>query len=749
MCKPKHKPSPLGSNPSNEGKVSDPPILAPDLASFSDKASSLHFFGDASGDEDDFFGVPKTSSPPLFGPEDYPDLGKPNTIEDFEVGAGPSGKSEQFVPGCSASKPTPTGDEDKQTISNAMMQAYIAMRGPDMGGLTDPLFEWIKFHSDEMDRKAASQPHGEPKPPDNPRDVTKMLNYMDKAIESDNMDGDSPRDAIFELRKPSINHIAPPASMNLLPHRRVCSATENRIPVWGDDEDDDEGALPTGRVSPCTFLQWAQDCKPWARGNIMDPRNTLATAERMRPMGPVPDRDHYPYYLEDAKAQRDHYTGEEFSPLYQVPHSPSLIYTPPGVPSIAWAPAAFLAQYDRMAPLEAKKLRDHVYGKTEKSMPPASTNYKFTESEVNNVANRITRSEGSGIPHGPEIYAFLSAQYKAIAKEQAEDETLRKRISAQAKRIQELELERDILREHFIPLLKKKRTEYRVAQECHALRELQKKRAIRDDRIREHLGNHVREVQLLLDRSYMQRTESKQKFKVNQQRLAQLKQEIDEDCLLAETSPRGIYDEINGLISPHLASARSGTRGMNRSAENFRAENFFPVLDDNNTYPTNVIAKQPEIPTKKEPKMGEVDSISGHTLVDLMRDCSWEPLSPDVRRAIRDHLSRRVPAPSSPDLAIPFGEPGSLAEYTGGPYRESFCGLDEQPMTLGVLRMPDPPVDTTTHDTVPGKTEESSSAQESRKEKDESLSHIQGPDERICFAPPPGEPEPIDRSYYD
>lgn len=61
--------------------------------------------------------------------------------------------------------------------------------------------------------------------------------------------------------------------MNLLPHRRVYSATDNRPPVWGDDEDDDEGAIPTGRLSPCTFLHWSQDCKPWVRREIMDPRN--------------------------------------------------------------------------------------------------------------------------------------------------------------------------------------------------------------------------------------------------------------------------------------------------------------------------------------------------------------------------------------------------------------------------------------------------------------------------------------------
>ncbi|KAI1652061.1 uncharacterized protein F4817DRAFT_2062 [Daldinia loculata] len=376
MCRPKHKPSSLSPNLSTESEVSGPSIMCSefDLASYSDAGSNFHFFGDISGDEDDLGGVSTPWIPPF---EDYPLTGTPEMIfENSRVGAGPSGTSQQFVPGCSASKPI--GDEDKQTISNAMMQAYIAMRGPDMGEITDPLFDWIQFHTEEIARKAASQPHGNSNPPDNPRDVTKMLNYMDKAIESDNMGGDSPRDAIFELQKPSISHIAPPAAMNLLPHRRVYSATDNRPPVWGDDEDDDEGAIPTGRLSPCTFLHWSQDCKPWVRREIMDPRNILATAERTRPMGPVPARDHYPYYLEDAQAQRDYYTGEEFSPLYQVPHSPSLIYTPPGLPSISYAPTTFLAQYDRMAPLDARKLRDHVYGKTEKSMPPTSTNDKFT-----------------------------------------------------------------------------------------------------------------------------------------------------------------------------------------------------------------------------------------------------------------------------------------------------------------------------------------------------------------------------------
>ncbi|KAF3070405.1 hypothetical protein GL218_00247 [Daldinia childiae] len=656
-----------------------------------------------------------------------------------------SGKSQLFVPGCSAAKPT--GSDDKQTISNSMMQAYIAMRGPDMGEINDPLFEWIQSHNDEMTRKAASQPHGTPEPADNPRDVTEMLGYMDKAIGSDNMGGDSPRAAIFELRRPTINHIAPPAVMNLVPHRRAYSATDHRIPAWGDDgddEDDDEGAVPTGRLSPCTFLQWSQDCKRWVRKEIMDPKNVLAKAKRMRPTEPVPARDHYPYYLEDAKAQRDHFTGEEFSPLYQVPHSPSLIYTPPGVPSVSYAPTAFLAQYDRMAPLDAKKLRDHVYGKTEKSMPPTSTNDKFTDSEVNNVANRITRSEGCGIP-GSEIYAFLKAQYKAISKEQAEDETLRKRISAQTKRIHELEIERDGLREHFIPLLKKKRSEYRADQEQRALQALQEQRDIRDSRIREHLGNHIREVQLILDRSYMQRSESKQKFKANQQRLAQLEQEIIEDCRIAGTSPQDIYDELNNLVPPPLGPTWSVAKGVSHSAES-----FCRALDDNTTYPTSAAAKEPRTQVGEEPRMGTVDSVSGRTLVNPTRDRPLASFSLDVGQTVRDHTisSRDHHSLSSANkTTFPSGH-NPQGEYASGPYRASDYGRD-RPIPFGSQPMPNPRMDTTVHNTIPGKTEESSSTQGNLREKDKGSSHIRGPNQRICFAPPPGKPDPIDRSFYD
>ena len=60
--------------------------------------------------------------------------------------------------------------------------------------------------------------------------------------------------------------------------------------------------------------------------------------------------------------QYDQQTGEELTPAYEVPRSPSIIYQPPGVP-VDGVPhsAGFIAKFSRMNPQGAKELRDHVY----------------------------------------------------------------------------------------------------------------------------------------------------------------------------------------------------------------------------------------------------------------------------------------------------------------------------------------------------------------------------------------------------
>ncbi|KAI1800738.1 hypothetical protein F4811DRAFT_495328 [Daldinia bambusicola] len=345
------------------------------------------------------------------------------------------------------------------------------------------------------------------------------------------------------------------------------------------------------------------------------------------------------------------------------------------------------------------------------------------------------------------MYTMLQGQYQTLAEGRAEHEALSQRISEQAKRIQELQIERDGLREHFIPLLKHQRAEYRAEQERLAFQALHGQRGIRDDRIREHLGNHIREVQLQLDRSYMQRTESMNKFKANQRRLAQLEQEISEECLLVGASPCEIYDELNGLIPHPQTPAWSAAGGMDHIAPY-----FYPDFNADNVQPTSTYAKQPEKPVKGEQVMGDIDSYSGNTLVGPTPIPRWEKLPSNADPTARGYTIGRLPSPTSLMRSIPRDAPGGLNQYAGAVYRGSFSGFDEykmMPHSHSHHRHPTTGGICCDLAVAEGKAEAHSSAQKSSKERAKSVSHIRGPDRLVCFAPPPGEPEPIDRSYYD
>ncbi len=68
-------------------------------------------------------------------------------------------KNPLFLPTCSRGR-------GKQIISNSMMQAYVKMRGPGMGGTDDPLFQWIRFREEI----ASLNP-----PPDHKRNISRYV----------------------------------------------------------------------------------------------------------------------------------------------------------------------------------------------------------------------------------------------------------------------------------------------------------------------------------------------------------------------------------------------------------------------------------------------------------------------------------------------------------------------------------------------------------------------------------------------
>ena len=58
----------------------------------------------------------------------------------------PTGPCTEYLPGCSFAQQH--GANQPVTISNSMLQAYNKMRGPNVNGGDDPLFEWIQLRED-------------------------------------------------------------------------------------------------------------------------------------------------------------------------------------------------------------------------------------------------------------------------------------------------------------------------------------------------------------------------------------------------------------------------------------------------------------------------------------------------------------------------------------------------------------------------------------------------------------------------
>ncbi|KAI0552832.1 hypothetical protein F4679DRAFT_581338 [Xylaria curta] len=436
----------------------------------------------------------------------------------------------RYLPNCSFGKP-----KEIQIVSNAMMQAYVAMRGNYMGGQNenDPLFEWIQ-QREELAQASKPKIHQK-------RDVSRMLEFIDKALESSNMGGDSPRDCVFEVYRPDFDHIKPPQDMDM--SANVFSACCNDF-EWTDDSDDEEAHIPSGRISPCTFLEWSKNCVRW---NADENENKKDTASNLRmrpptPKGPVPPKQHehipYGYF-----PQWDVNTGEELTPTYYVPSSPSIIYTPPGVEFTGFRTANFHQQYKRMAPLAERELRTKLYG-GEAAPPPQLSddeNEHFSSSEVNAATAAVPELYGR---QGPEIEAAFQDQWAAIRRAEEAEKALYKHAEQQREYIARLQYDQRHLNE-FLPALQVRR-EMRDARAREQI-ELQMRRGAK---IRAYIAEHALEAQSRLDMAWYRLNCTQAKVSENMLRIAGLEHEVRELCFRGGVrDPQHAYAVLMGVES--------------------------------------------------------------------------------------------------------------------------------------------------------------------------------------------------------
>ncbi|KAI2471756.1 hypothetical protein F4781DRAFT_439657 [Annulohypoxylon bovei var. microspora] len=306
-------------------------------------------------------------------------------------------------------------------------------------------------------------------------------------------------------------------------------------PGWDDDSDDVEGSGPSGRISPGTFLAFAQGAKRSATDHLKDPEDVLAKQTRTRPEGPSAVRgDKFPEYIFEAKSQVDETTGLQISPEYNVPTSPSMVYTPPGVSDMPYKTVNFIEMYTRMHPTPHGLM----------GLPPAGTNEHYAYTEV----ARAAAENGDQPPSeaADQLQNYFQIQYKAIEQVNAEDREHNAIIEAQQKYIKKLEAEREALQSTYIPLLQIRR---HMRDSQRMVEEIEAQRLVaRQERIREHLVNHVQDTRMRHDTALMRVNESKAKRIRQETQIKRLEQEIAEECLgVGKSCPQEVYDEVNGV----------------------------------------------------------------------------------------------------------------------------------------------------------------------------------------------------------
>lgn len=95
-----------------------------------------------------------------------------------------------------------------------------------------------------------------------------MLAKVDEALLSGNAKGDSPGDSFFELQRPPSDHLRAPPGHDLSTHAFAACCEDFVFEPEEEDGEDGDAYMPSGRISPCTFLAWSKGCRRWDKPKV-------------------------------------------------------------------------------------------------------------------------------------------------------------------------------------------------------------------------------------------------------------------------------------------------------------------------------------------------------------------------------------------------------------------------------------------------------------------------------------------------
>lgn len=177
-------------------------------------------------------------------------LGHTSVLPDPDVDTG-----EPKVPGCKAG-----GDSKAWTVTSTMLQTYNVMRG-SRTDVVDPLGHWIGTKvAESMD---AADHEGKPADPD-ARTLCEYTREIGEAQMERPLIIQEKRVEVAKVPRAPIEHLVPPQGYDPSAFEEVTAILQARGNFCDEyDISDDEGDPMDGRISPCTYLAWAEGSKRW------------------------------------------------------------------------------------------------------------------------------------------------------------------------------------------------------------------------------------------------------------------------------------------------------------------------------------------------------------------------------------------------------------------------------------------------------------------------------------------------------
>ncbi|KAJ5011018.1 hypothetical protein K4K57_006327 [Colletotrichum sp. SAR 10_99] len=480
------------------------------------------------------------------------------------------------LPGCSAGHPY----NKTWKLTDSMMMAYNAMRGPPLLPGNDPLRNWMAIKATESmnestmgfttaesfqtSRETASQGTRSVTQTSPSKDTTQtsglssgekreMEDYA-KMLKEANMatkeyaPPETDRNPAYEVPRPRYLHVSPkfnsfkfedymPPELSMLGSAYKQPYDTNRDFAEEYDISDDEGDPESGRVSPCTFRLLAEGCS--RRDPQINQVFMAEDAQRMRPETPLEDNDRHlviDRLTLSFELQRDVNDGGVTLKHKMRNWWFGLFDRMDPIAARRFRKVQFREANDPVTPLETTSVRSVVSSSTSSEDGIGNYRKSYTDAEVLEALHSPTSRRVAGVaPQNAQL--IISQRWQTVTRWKNQDAEMTRENDNMRGAIERAKMELREIRLAVDHIVQKK------AAEDMAMRQRNHRRILRQ--VSAHLHELRYEIQSKFDALKHAQTQN-QSMKAE---LALLEWQIKNECARAEmASP----DEVRKAVSEHF-----------------------------------------------------------------------------------------------------------------------------------------------------------------------------------------------------